>query len=259
MEIFFYLFAGLMVVSSCSVVTSKNPVYSVLWLIFTFCNGSGLMILLGAEFLAMMLVVIYVGAVAVLFLFVIMMLNIRFTDIIVQFKKNLFISIAVALIMFADLVLIIYLGTKEIALDNSQFAIGSDISLPAKYSNRPLAKLAYAQGFEGDASPRTAAYSSVREDSSTASLSKLPAEVEFCKRSNAHAIGQVLYTDYILPFQISGIILFMAMISCIGLTIRHRSDVKRQDIAKQHGKNKDNCILMVKPRLNAGIGEIQYD
>ncbi|MDR0296559.1 MAG: NADH-quinone oxidoreductase subunit J [Rickettsia sp.] len=210
MEIFFYLFAGLMIVSSCLVVISKNPVYSVLWLIFTFCNGSGLMILLGAEFLAMMLVVIYVGAVAVLFLFVIMMLNIRFTNIIVQFKKNLFISIAVALVMFADLVLIIRLGTKEIVLDNSQFAIGSDIRLPAK-------------------------------------------------DSNTHAIGQVLYTDYILPFQISGIILFMAMISCITLTIRHRSDVKRQDIAKQHGKNKDNCILMVKPRLNAGIGEIQYD
>ncbi|WP_341756586.1 MULTISPECIES: NADH-quinone oxidoreductase subunit J [unclassified Candidatus Tisiphia] len=204
MEMFFYLFAGLMVVSSCLVVISKNPVYSVLWLIFTFCNGSGLMILLGAEFLAMMLVVIYVGAVAVLFLFVIMMLNIRFTDIIVQFKKNLFISIAVALIMFADLVLIICLGAKGIVLNNSQFEITSGVT-------------------------------------------------------NTHAIGQVLYTDYILPFQISGIILFMAMISCITLTIRHRSGVKRQDIAKQHATNKDNSILMVKPRLNAGVGEIQYD
>ncbi len=252
MEIFFYLFAGLMVISSYLVVISKNPVYSVLWLIFTFCNGSGLMILLGAEFLAMMLVVIYVGAVAVLFLFVIMMLNIRFMDIIVQFKKNLFISIAVALIMFADLVLIICLGAKDIVLDNSQFEIGSDIRLPEKVT--------YGEGFEGDSERKTAAYLSVREDLSTESTYKLPAEVDFFRKStNTHAIGQVLYTDYILPFQISGIILFMAMISCITLTIRNRSGVKRQDIAKQHAKNKDNSILMVKPRLNAGVGEIQYD
>lgn len=204
MEIFFYLFAGLMVISSCLVVISKNPVYSVLWLIFTFCNGSGLMILLGAEFLAMILIVIYVGAVAVLFLFVIMMLNIRFTDVIVQFKRNLFISIAVALIMFADLVLIIWLGTKNIILDNSQFEIKLGVT-------------------------------------------------------NTHAIGKVLYTDYILPFQVSGIILFVAMISCITLTIRHRSGVRRQDIAKQHAKNKDNSILMVKPHLNEGIEGLKYD
>ncbi|MDD9335340.1 NADH-quinone oxidoreductase subunit J [Candidatus Tisiphia endosymbiont of Metellina segmentata] len=204
MEIFFYLFAGLMVISSCLVVISKNPVYSVLWLIFTFCNGSGLMVLLGAEFLAMILIVIYVGAVAVLFLFVIMMLNIRFTDVIVQFKRNLFISISVALIMFADLVLIIWLGTKNIILDNNQFEITSGVT-------------------------------------------------------NTHAIGEILYTDYILPFQVSGIILFVAMISCITLTIRHRSEVKRQDIAKQYAKNKDNSILMVKPHLNKGIEGLKYD
>lgn len=204
MEIFFYLFAGLMVISSCLVVISNNPVYSVLWLIFTFCNGSGLMVLLGAEFLAMILIVIYVGAVAVLFLFVIMMLNIRFTDVIVQFKRNLFISIAVALIMFADLVLIIWLGTKNIILDNNQFEITSGVT-------------------------------------------------------NTHAIGEILYTDYILPFQVSGIILFVAMISCITLTIRHRSEVKRQDIAKQYAKNKDNSILMVKTHLNKGIEGLKYD
>lgn len=102
MPLFFYLFATLITISSVCVVLSKNPVYSVLWLIFAFCNGSGLMILLGAEFLAMMLIIIYVGAVAVLFLFVIMMLDINLTATISQLKENLFLSIVVALVMFTD-------------------------------------------------------------------------------------------------------------------------------------------------------------
>ncbi len=202
--IFFYLFAGLIIISSIMVVISNNPVYSVLWLIFTFCNGSGLMILLGAEFLAMMLIIIYVGAVAVLFLFVIMMLDIHFTEAIAEFKKNLFISITVALIMFFDLALIIWLGTKNIVSHNSQFSTPINIT-------------------------------------------------------NTHAIGRVLYTDFILPFQLSGIILFVAMISCITLTMRHRTGVKKQDIAKQNAKNKDNSIFMVKPDLYKGIEGIQYD
>ncbi|MCC8399825.1 MAG: NADH-quinone oxidoreductase subunit J [Rickettsia endosymbiont of Platyusa sonomae] len=239
MEMFFYLFAGLMVISSVLVVMSKNPVYSVLWLIFTFCNGSGLMILLGAEFLAMMLVVIYVGAVAVLFLFVIMMLNIRFMDIIVQFKKNLLISMAVALIMFADLVLIICLGVQGIVLDNMG---SSEIANHTRVNS----------GEFGARSDGVTPISNRRVMSDNVlNFSSID--------SNTHAIGQVLYTEYILPFQISGIILFMAMISCITLTIRHRSGVKRQNIAKQHAKNKDNCILMVKPRLSEGVEEIQYD
>ncbi|MFV9859118.1 MAG: NADH-quinone oxidoreductase subunit J, partial [Rickettsia aeschlimannii] len=106
MPIFFYLFATLITISSLCVILSKNSVYSVLWLIFAFINGAGLMILLGAEFLAMMLIVIYVGAVAVLFLFVIMMLDMHFNKTITQLKENLALSIFIALIMFADLVII---------------------------------------------------------------------------------------------------------------------------------------------------------
>ena len=78
MAIFFYMFATLIVLSGIMVILSRNPVHAVLWLIFAFCNGAGLMVLMGAEFIAMMLIIIYVGAVAVLFLFVVMMLDIKF-------------------------------------------------------------------------------------------------------------------------------------------------------------------------------------
>lgn len=210
MEIFFYLFAGFILISSIMVVISNNPVYSVLWLIFSFCNGSGLMILLGAEFVAMMLIVIYVGAVAVLFLFVIMMLDIRFLDNIASFRKNLGLSIFVGLVMFADLVLVIWLASSNnIALPASKFAIPSDIT-------------------------------------------------------NTHAIGRVLYTEFILPFQVSGLILFVAMISCISLTISNRGSLvkrqtRRQNITKQNSRTKDNAILMINPELNQGVKEINYD
>jgi NADH-quinone oxidoreductase subunit J len=162
------------------------------------------MILLGAEFLAMMLIVIYVGAVAVLFLFVIMMLDIRLTESIYQLKKNILVSSVVALVMLVDLVLIICLGSKAIVLDSSNFPIISGIT-------------------------------------------------------NTHSIGRVLYTDFILPFQTAGLILFVAMISCITLTLRHRSGVKRQNISEQIAKNKENSIFMVKPALNNGVEGIKYE
>lgn len=203
MIIFFYIFATLIVTSSFLVVFSKNPVHSVLWLIFAFCNGSGLMILLGAEFLAMMLIVIYVGAVAVLFLFVIMMLDGHFTEALIQTKKNLLLSSLVALIMFIDLSLIILLGTKNIHFDQTNSILGNI--------------------------------------------------------SNTHAIGRVLYTDFILPFQTAGIILFVAMISCITLTMRRRPGVKRQDINAQNSKNKANSIIMVRPTINEGVVGIRYE
>lgn len=205
MPIFFYLFATLITISSVCVVLSKNSVYSVLWLIFAFINGAGLMILLGAEFLAMMLIVIYVGAVAVLFLFVIMMLDMHFNKTITQLKENLALSIFIALIMFADLVIIILLATKNINFNsNVSFTITNNIS-------------------------------------------------------NTKAIGGILYTDFMLPFQIAGLILFVAMIACITLTLKKREGVKRQDISKQLRHNKENTVLMTKPILNKGVENIKYE
>ncbi|ADE30354.1 NADH:ubiquinone oxidoreductase subunit J [Rickettsia prowazekii str. GvV257] len=205
MPIFFYLFTTLIIISSLCVVLSKNSVYSVLWLIFTFINGSGLMILLGAEFLAMLLIVIYVGAVAVLFLFVIMMLDINFNQAITKLRENLSLSIFITLIMFADLVITIILSTKNINYSsNISFAIANNIS-------------------------------------------------------NTKAIGNVLYTEFMLPFQIAGLILFVAMISCITLTLKKRDRIKHQDIRKQLSHNKSNVILMTKPILNKGVENIKYE
>ncbi|MEL1250176.1 NADH-quinone oxidoreductase subunit J [Aurantiacibacter gilvus] len=101
----FYLFAVLMLGSAVLVITARNPVHSVLWLILAFFNAAGLMVLVGAEFLAMLLVVVYVGAVAVLFLFVVMMLNIDFAEMRAGFMKNAPVGVAIAIILLAELVL----------------------------------------------------------------------------------------------------------------------------------------------------------
>jgi NADH-quinone oxidoreductase subunit J len=101
----FYLFAVLVIASAVMVITARNPVHSVLWLILAFFNGAGLMVLVGAEFIAMLLVIVYVGAVAVLFLFVVMMLDIDFAELRAGFVRNFPLGIAVALVLLAELVL----------------------------------------------------------------------------------------------------------------------------------------------------------
>ncbi|MBV7266983.1 NADH-quinone oxidoreductase subunit J [Erythrobacter ani] len=101
----FYLFAGLVIASAVMVIMSRNPVHSVLWLILAFFNAAGLMVLVGAEFIAMLLVIVYVGAVAVLFLFVVMMLDIDFAAMRAGFIKNFPLGIAIALILLAELLL----------------------------------------------------------------------------------------------------------------------------------------------------------
>jgi NADH-quinone oxidoreductase subunit J len=101
----FYLFAVLVIASGALTILARNPVHSVLWLILAFFNGAGLMVLLGAEFIAMLLVIVYVGAVAVLFLFVVMMLDIDFAELRAGFMKNFPLGIAIALVLLAELVM----------------------------------------------------------------------------------------------------------------------------------------------------------
>jgi NADH-quinone oxidoreductase subunit J len=101
----FYLFAGIMIASGAFTILARNPVHSVLWLILAFFNGAGLMLIAGAEFIAMLLVIVYVGAVAVLFLFVVMMLNIDFASLRAGFIRNFPLGIAIALVLLAELVL----------------------------------------------------------------------------------------------------------------------------------------------------------
>ena len=101
----FYLFSALVILSAVLVITARNPVHSVLWLIVAFFNAAGLMVLVGAEFIAMLLVIVYVGAVAVLFLFVVMMLDIDFAELRAGFIKNFPLGIAIALVLLTELVL----------------------------------------------------------------------------------------------------------------------------------------------------------
>ena len=207
MVLFFYLFATLMVLSCLLVITSRNPVHAVLWLIFAFCNGSGLMILIGAEFIAMMLIIIYVGAVAVLFLFVIMMLDIKSTELkgSGSIGSGMVFTVFIALLLFADFVVVILLGTKIIVpTSETTFAISSELS-------------------------------------------------------NSHTIGRVLYTNFILPFQTAGLILFTAMIATISLALRLRPGVKRQKLEMQMKRNKDNSFELADVNCKGGLNNLNYD
>lgn len=203
MMLFFYLFAGLLITGALGVILSRNPVHSVLWLIFAFCNGSGLFILLGAEFLAMTLIIVYVGAVAVLFLFVVMMLDINLSKMKSSISSNWMVVLFFIALFAFDLVLVINLGLKS-----------SDISKE---------------------------------------LPQITEEV-----NNTFEIGKVLYTKYMLPFQLSGLALLVSMIGCIALTLQHSKKVKRQDRIWQVSRNRKNSLSLEKPELNKGLKGIKY-
>jgi NADH-quinone oxidoreductase subunit J len=184
--LFFYLFALITVASGFAVITARNPVHAVLFLILAFFNASGLFILMGAEFLAMLLVVVYVGAVAVLFLFVVMMLDIDYTHMREGFQRHLPIGGVVGFVLLVELMLI----------------------------------------FSG---PETTFEVAAVDQS----------------RSNTAQLGDVLYTDYLYLFQLAGLILLVAMIGAITLTMRKREGVKRQSIAEQNARRRDETITVV--------------
>lgn len=205
MVLFFYIFATLLIASSLMVINSRNPVHAVLWLIVVFCNAAGLMVLMGAEFLAMMLIIVYVGAIAVLFLFVVMMLDIKVSELKGGGKMSLYALSLMGLFLFIDLSIAISLGAKIEA---------------------PLSKYAFAID---------------------------PA------LGNAHAIGRVLYTDFILPFQTAGVILFVAMVASIVLTLRSRSGVKRQKASEQLDRTKKNSLALAKHDGKKGLENLNYE
>jgi NADH-quinone oxidoreductase subunit J len=180
--LFFYLFSGICVASAVMVIASRNPVHSVLFLILCFVNASGLFILMGAEFLAMLLIVVYVGAVAVLFLFVIMMLDVDFTQLREGFIEYLPFGLLIGFIFLAELLLV----------------AGAWVINPSVTKSITAA---------------------------------IPTNV-----SNTEALGLVLYTKYIHYFQLSAMILLVAMIGAIVLTLRHKARVRRQDINVQNAR-----------------------
>jgi NADH-quinone oxidoreductase subunit J len=197
----FYLFAAIMVISAVMVITARNPVHSVLWLILCFFNAAGLFVILGAEFLAMILVIVYVGAVAVLFLFVVMMLDVNFEELRRGFIHYLPIGVAVAAVLLVELV---------------------------------IAGGAF----------------SIDPDAVTRTRSPVPVDQTI---SNTRAIGQILYTQYVYVFQLSGLILLVAMIGAIVLTHRQRTGVKRQSIAQQVGRTPETAIANVQSVSGDGV------
>jgi NADH-quinone oxidoreductase subunit J len=199
----FYLFAFLTLMCGVAVISAKNPVHSVLFLIFAFFNAAGLVVLLGVEYIAMTLVIVYVGAVAVLFLFVVMMLNINFVEWRQGFLRYLPIGIAVALLFIVQ-IRALYIASE-----------------PATMTVRLI---------PGKATP--------------------PLETV----TNTEAIGRLLYTDYVLGFQIAGMILLVAMVSAIVLTLRQREGVRRQRIGKQVARRRDEAVAMIKVTPGQGVG-----
>ena len=197
--LFFYLFAGVCVASAVMVIVSRNPVHSVLYLILAFVNASGLFVLMGAEFLAMILIVVYVGAVAVLFLFVIMMLDVDFLELREGFIEYLPVGMVIGGIFLFELLL----------------TVGFWVINP------------------GVAKTITAA---------------IPTNV-----SNTEALGLVLYTTYIHYFQLSGMVLLVAMIGAIVLTLRHKASVKRQDINVQNARTPEMAMAMRKVAPGQGL------
>jgi NADH-quinone oxidoreductase subunit J len=193
----FYLFAFVTIASAVLVIFSRNPVHSVLWLILAFFNAAGLMLILGAEFIALLLVIVYVGAVAVLFLFVVMMLDIDFASLRSGFVRNLPFGILVALVLLAEVI----------------FAVSAWQAGPAL----------------GGAAPREAV------------------------QPNIVALGQVLYSRFLFPFEIAGLILLVAMIGAIVLTHRKRGDLKTPKVPRQIRRRPGEAVKLSKPAVGEGV------
>ena len=202
-SIFFYTFSFIAIVSAIMLTVSKNTVHSVFFLILDFISVSCLFIMIGAEFLGMIMLIIYVGAVAVLFLFVVMMLNVaqQTNEWFVSTKNSSHIPVGllISLIIFFELIIVI--GGWKFKPD-----LITSMSLPIDQNS-----------------------------------------------TNTHSIGNVLYTDYIHIFQLSGMILLVAMIGAIILTFRQRSGLKRQSYFSQISREKSDGVQLVDVESNKGV------
>ena len=201
--IFFYTFSFIAIVSAIMLTVSKNTVHSVFFLILDFISISCLFIMIGAEFLGMMMLIVYVGAVAVLFLFVVMMLNVS------QQKNQWFVS------------------NKS----STHIPVGLLISLVIFFE-----LLIVIGGWKFKPDLMTSMFLSIDQDT-----------------TNTHSIGSVIYTDYIHIFQLSGMILLVAMIGAIVLTFRQRSGLKRQSYFRQISREKTEGVKLVEVESDKGV------
>ena len=196
----FYILAAAAVIPAFMVVTARNPVHSVLWLILSFFSAAGLFVLMGAEFLAMLLVVVYVGAVAVLFLFVVMMLDVDFVRLREGYARYLPLGGIVAAVLLVEMIVV---------------------------------SMAVVQG--GAARDATGPIAATPD------------------QTNVEAIGRVLYTDYVYFFQAAGIVLLIAMIGAIVLTLRHKPNIKRQDVSRQVGRDAKTAMQVKSVQTGVGV------
>ncbi len=200
-SIVFYMFAFITLFSAMMVVTARHPVHSVLFLVLAFFNAAALFILLGAEFIAMILVIVYVGAVAVLFLFVVMMLDLGLKSLREEAMRYLPVGLFAGGVLLVELVTVFSLW---------RFAerSGENIAVPVK---------------------------------------------EGTDISNTEALGHVLYTDYLYPFQVSGLILLVAMVGAIVLTHRRRVGVRKQSVSAQQARTRDDSVEVQKITPGTGV------
>ena len=186
-HILFYLFSAVLVSAAVGMVTVRNPIYAALCLILSFFTSAAIWLLLDAEFLGIVQVLVYVGAVMVLFLFVIMMLDLNLDILKEGFTRYLPVGLAVAGIVAVEMILALQSGTFHVAQ--------SGTSLPA---------------------------------------------------NNTEALGALLYTDYVYPFEIAAVILVVAIVAAIMLTLRRRTGVKKQDVGQQVQVRRADRVRLVK-------------
>ena len=197
--IIFYFLSTITILSTIMVIASRNTVHSVFFLILDFVSSACLFIMLGAEFVGMILLIVYVGAVAVLFLFVVMMLEGNFEKIKQGFLQYLPIGFFIGIVIFLELIVVIggwqykseFIGTSKIIYNANE--------------------------------------------------------------TNTEQLGKLIYTDFFLPFQISGLVLLVAMIGAILLTFRRRTNMKRQDMVKQSSRERVDSISSVDAEINKGV------
>ncbi|WP_333867175.1 NADH-quinone oxidoreductase subunit J [Cypionkella sp.] len=200
-DLAFYAFSTVTVAAGLMVTLSRNPVHSVLWLILAFLSSAGLFVLLGAEFVAMLLIIVYVGAVAVLFLFVVMMLDIDFAELKAEMGRYMPLGLLVGVVLIMQLVLGVGAWTQAEGAMGLRAAITPDM-----------------------------------------------AQVE-----NTRALGLLIYDKYLLLFQMSGLILLVAMIGAIVLTLRHRKDVKRQNVLHQMWRDPAKAMDLIDVKPGQGL------
>jgi len=207
----FYLFSILALLSAFCTVTSKNPIHSVLFLVFVFFNTAGLLILLGVEFLAMLFLIVYVGAVAVLFLFVMMMLNVKISESSSAIYRYLPIGLFLSILFLFEIFLIIEGDLKSV--DNVVF-------IQSEYKILQTEFLVNTSWIDSVISP-----------------------------TNVDVIGSVLFTYYSYFFIMASVILLVAMIGAIALTLHRRSDVRRQDIYRQLQRDFEVATYLVDKKI----------